>query len=111
VDKNVRGRSYFFTYQAALARAFLERDRLLSIIRSHQAQDAGYLCYYSPGPVAKYVYGYCDRVYRETRTTGFPAVMTIISAPNYLDNNKGAILQYEPNMLIIWQFDSTPHPY
>lgn len=83
VDKNVRGRSYFFTYKAACT--FLERNCLSSItgIRSHQAQDAGYRCSYSPGPVAKYVYGYHDRVYRKTRATGFPAVMIIISAPNY----------------------------
>jgi serine/threonine-protein phosphatase 2B catalytic subunit len=47
VDNDVRGHSYFFTYQAACT--FLERNRLLSIIRSHQTQDAGYRCSYSPG--------------------------------------------------------------
>jgi len=40
VDNDVRGHSYFFTYQAACT--FLERNRLLSIIRSHQAQDDMY---------------------------------------------------------------------
>jgi serine/threonine-protein phosphatase 2B catalytic subunit len=67
VDKNVRGRSYFFTYQAVCT-----FNQLLSIICSHQAQDAGYRCSYSPGPVAEYVYGYRVRVYRKTRATGFP---------------------------------------
>ena len=48
---------------------------------AHEAQDAGY------------------RMYRKTRTTGFPSVMTIFSAPNYLDvyNNKAAVLKYENN--------------
>ncbi|KAF8500445.1 serine/threonine protein phosphatase 2B [Russula emetica] len=93
VHNHVRGCSYFFTYQAACS--FLERNRLLSIIRAHEAQDAGY------------------RMYRKTRTTGFPSVMTLFSAPNYLDvyNNKAAILKYESNVLNIRQFNCTPHPY
>ncbi|KAH8101895.1 serine/threonine protein phosphatase 2B [Cristinia sonorae] len=93
VHNHVRGCSYFFTYQAACQ--FLERNKLLSIIRAHEAQDAGY------------------RMYRKTRSTGFPSVMTLFSAPNYLDvyNNKAAILKYESNVLNIRQFNSTPHPY
>ncbi|KAI0030252.1 serine/threonine protein phosphatase 2B [Vararia minispora EC-137] len=93
VHNHVRGCSFFFTYQAACQ--FLERNRLLSIIRAHEAQDAGY------------------RMYRKTRTTGFPSVMTLFSAPNYLDvyNNKAAILKYESNVLNIRQFNCTPHPY
>jgi len=52
-------------------------------------------------------------MYRKTRTTGFPSVMTFFSAPNYLDvyNNKAAILKYESNVLNIRQFNCTPHPY
>lgn len=52
-------------------------------------------------------------MYRKTRTTGFPSVMTLFSAPNYLDvyNNKAAILKYESNVLNIRQFNCTPHPY
>ncbi|KAK7685077.1 3',5'-cyclic-nucleotide phosphodiesterase (PDEase) (3':5'-CNP) [Cerrena zonata] len=93
VHNHVRGCSFFFTYQAACQ--FLERNKLLSVIRAHEAQDAGY------------------RMYRKTRTTGFPSVMTLFSAPNYLDvyNNKAAILKYESNVLNIRQFNSTPHPY
>lgn len=61
------------SYHAACA--FLEKNNLLSIIRAHEAQDAGY------------------RMYRKTKATGFPSVMTIFSAPNYLDvyNNKGTV--------------------
>lgn len=93
IHNHVRGCSYFFTYQAACQ--FLERNNLLSIIRAHEAQDAGY------------------RMYRKTKTTGFPSVMTIFSAPNYLDvyNNKAAVLKYESNVMNIRQFNSTPHPY
>jgi len=90
---NVRGCSYFFSYAAACH--FLEKNNLLSVIRAHEAQDAGY------------------RMYRKTRTTGFPSVMTIFSAPNYLDvyNNKAAVLKYENNVMNIRQFNCTPHPY
>ncbi|QRV81821.1 protein phosphatase 3, catalytic subunit [Ceratobasidium sp. AG-Ba] len=93
VHNHVRGCSYFFTYQAACQ--FLERNNLLSIIRAHEAQDTGY------------------RMYRKTKTTGFPSVMTIFSAPNYLDvyNNKAAVLKYESNVMNIRQFNCTPHPY
>ena len=86
IHNHVRGCSYFFSYPSACA--FLEKNNLLSIIRAHEAQDAGY------------------RMYRKTRTTGFPSVMTIFSAPNYLDvyNNKAAVLKYENNVMNIRQF-------
>lgn len=90
---SVRGCSYFYTYAAACE--FLERTGLLSIIRAHEAQDAGY------------------RTYRKTRVNGFPSLMTIFSAPNYLDTygNKAAVLKYEDNIMNIRQFNSSPHPY
>ncbi|RKP02427.1 hypothetical protein CXG81DRAFT_7391, partial [Caulochytrium protostelioides] len=93
VHNGVRGCSYFFSYHATCA--FLERNNLLSVIRAHEAQDAGY------------------RMYRKTRTTGFPSVITIFSAPNYLDvyNNKAAVLKYENNVMNIRQFNCSPHPY
>lgn len=93
VHNHVRGCSYFYSYAAACQ--FLERNNLLSIIRAHEAQDQGY------------------RMYRKTRTTGFPSLMTIFSAPNYLDvyNNKAAVLKYENNVMNIRQFNCTPHPY
>ena len=93
MHNHVRGCSYFFTYHAACQ--FLERNNLLSLIRAHEAQDAGY------------------RMYRKTKATGFPSVMTIFSAPNYLDvyNNKAAVLKYENNVMNIRQFNCTPHPY
>ncbi|EFN86105.1 Serine/threonine-protein phosphatase 2B catalytic subunit 2 [Harpegnathos saltator] len=67
---SVRGCSYFYSYSACCD--FLQNNNLLSIIRAHEAQDAGY------------------RMYRKSQTTGFPSLITIFSAPNYLDvyNNK-----------------------
>ncbi len=61
-------------FSFAAACAFLKDNNLLSIIRAHEAQDSGY------------------RMYRKNTATSFPAVITLFSAPNYLDtfNNKGA---------------------
>jgi hypothetical protein len=47
VHNHVRGCSYFYTYKAVCE--FLERNRLLSIIRAHEAQDAG--CVRFPMPI------------------------------------------------------------
>ncbi|KAK6456163.1 Metallo-dependent phosphatase-like protein [Scheffersomyces xylosifermentans] len=93
VRNTVRGCSYSFTYKASCQ--FLERTGLLSIIRAHEAQDAGY------------------RMYKRTKTLGFPSLLTMFSAPNYLDtyNNKAAVLKYENNVMNIRQFNASPHPY
>ncbi|KAI9481653.1 MAG: putative serine/threonine protein phosphatase 2B catalytic subunit [Benjaminiella poitrasii] len=90
---HVRGCSYFFSYRATCN--FLDKNNLLSVIRAHEAQANGY------------------RMYRKSKTTGFPALMTIFSAPNYIDvyNNKAAILRYDKSVLNIRQFNSSPHPY
>jgi len=89
----VRGCSYLFSYRAVCA--FLENNKLLSVIRAHEAQDAGY------------------KMHLKNKVTGFPTVITIFSAPNYLDayNNKGAVLRYESNVMNIRQFNHAPHPY
>ena len=52
-------------------------------------------------------------MYRKGRKTGFPSVMTLFSAPNYLDvyNKKASILHYEANMFSIRQFNNMPHSY
>ncbi|KAI0028910.1 Metallo-dependent phosphatase-like protein, partial [Vararia minispora EC-137] len=89
---HVRGCSYFFTYKATCQ--FLERNKFLSVIRAHEAQDAGY------------------RMYRKAPRTNFPCLVTVFSAPNYLDmyNNKAAIISYK-EAFNIRQFNCSPHPY
>ncbi|KAI8977102.1 serine/threonine protein phosphatase calcineurin catalytic subunit Ppb1 [Mycotypha africana] len=90
---HVRGCSYFYSYRATCN--FLDKNNLLSVIRAHEAQANGY------------------RMYRKSKTTGFPALMTIFSAPNYIDvyNNKAAVLRYDKSVLNIRQFNCSPHPY
>uniref|UniRef100_A0A1I8BDL9 SER_THR_PHOSPHATASE domain-containing protein n=1 Tax=Meloidogyne hapla TaxID=6305 RepID=A0A1I8BDL9_MELHA len=75
---SVRGCSYFYSYSACCD--FLQHNNLLSIIRAHEAQDAGY------------------RMYRKSQATGFPSLITIFSAPNYLDvyNNKALKCSNDP---------------
>lgn len=90
---SVRGCSYYYSYSASCE--FLQRNNLLSIIRAHEAQDQGY------------------KMYRKSQTTGFPSLITIFSAPNYLDvyGNKAAVLKYENNVMNIRQFNAVEHPY
>ncbi|OLY83857.1 Serine/threonine-protein phosphatase 2B catalytic subunit [Smittium mucronatum] len=93
INNHARGCSFFYNYHAASS--FLDNNNLLSVVRAHEAQDAGY------------------RMYRKSKQTGFPTVITIFSAPNYLDvyNNKAAVLKYADNVMNIRQFNSMPHPY
>ncbi|OQV12499.1 Serine/threonine-protein phosphatase 2B catalytic subunit 1 [Hypsibius exemplaris] len=93
VHNATRGCSYYFTYPAVCD--FLNRNNLLSVIRAHEVQDMGY------------------KMYKENKSTGFPALITVFSAPNYLDvyQNKAAILKYEQGKMNIRQFKNQDHPY
>lgn len=74
---------------------FLDRNDLLSVIRAHEAQDQGF------------------RMYKANPKTGFPALITLFSAPNYLDlyNNKGAVMKYADGSMNIKKFSHSKHPY
>jgi len=71
------GCSYFYGYEAV--KKFLDSNRLISIIRAHEAQFEGF------------------KMHRWNGKSDFPAVITIFSAPNYCDvyNNKGAVIKFE----------------
>eukprot|EP01121_Diplochlamys_sp_Union-15-3_P018403 TRINITY_DN6683_c1_g1_i4.p1 TRINITY_DN6683_c1_g1~~TRINITY_DN6683_c1_g1_i4.p1 ORF type:complete len:394 (-),score=53.05 TRINITY_DN6683_c1_g1_i4:31-1212(-) len=92
-QNKMRGCSYSYSYLAVCS--FLATNNLLSLIRAHEAQDAGY------------------RMHRRVEKTGFPSVITLFSAPNYLDayGNKAAVLRYENNVINIRQYSESPHPY
>uniref|UniRef100_A0A8C7S154 Serine/threonine-protein phosphatase n=1 Tax=Oncorhynchus mykiss TaxID=8022 RepID=A0A8C7S154_ONCMY len=81
----VRGCSYFYSYPAVCD--FLQHNNLLSVIRAHEAQDAGY------------------RMYRKSQTTGFPSLITIFSAPNYLDVYNNKVTEMLVNVLSICSND------
>lgn len=91
VRNSARGCSYFYTYKAVCT--FLKRNKLLSIIRAHEAQKDGF------------------RMYKLT-PEGFPSIITVFSCPNYLDSyqNKGAVLIYDKK-ITVRQFTHQPHPY
>merc|ERR1712098_817664 len=87
------GCSFFYSYAACCK--FLQQNNLLSMVRAHEAQDQGY------------------KMYRRNSQTGFPSLITLFSAPNYLDvyKNKASVLKYESNTMNIRQFNHSPHPY
>lgn len=76
-----RGCSYFFGFE--LAKGFLQKNGLLSVIRAHEAQANGFKMYHWGGQKQ------------------FPTVITIFSAPNYCDfyNNKGAVIKFKVPLL------------
>lgn len=89
----VRGCSYTFGSKAV--DNFLVNNKLLGIVRAHEAQLDGF------------------KMHKKNLKTGLPMVITIFSAPNYCDvyNNKGALLKLHENTLNIQQFSASPHPY
>jgi len=77
------------------AEAFLKKNKLMSIIRGHEAQLDGY------------------KMHKWKGNKEFPPVITIFSAANYCDsyNNKGAVIMFENNSLNVQQYKCSEHPY
>ena len=77
IPNKARQISYHFSYKAVCN--FLNHNGLISIVRGHEAQDAGFKMY-KPMPKSK-----------------FPSLITIFSAPNYCETygNKAVIMCYE----------------
>jgi len=78
---DTRGCSYVFNVDAV--NAFCKRNKILSVIRAHEAQLDGY------------------RLHKWNGNQEFPVVITVFSAPNYCDvyKNKGAIIKFLNNAL------------
>jgi len=89
----VRGCSWCFNENAVVE--FLTENNLTGLIRAHEAQQEGF----SLSPV--------------NEKTGFPTVITIFSAPNYMgtQGNKGAFMTYINNGIDIKQFSESPAPF
>lgn len=79
---DARGCSYYFGFE--LAKTFLQKNSLLSIIRAHEAQANGFKMYHWGGQKQ------------------FPTVITLFSAPNYCDfyNNKGAVIKFKVSFML-----------
>lgn len=83
--------SYYYTYAGVTS--FLERNKLLCMIRGHEVHQKGHMVY--------------------QRFNGVPSVVTIFSAPNYCDSygNLGAILKFDGQKLKIKTFPAQAHPF
>lgn len=57
----------------------------------HNWYQISLLCHLLDYKVMSFIFCFRYRMYRKSQTTGFPSLITIFSAPNYLDvyNNKG----------------------
>ncbi|CCW66967.1 unnamed protein product [Phytomonas sp. Hart1] len=88
-----RGVSFLFNF--ACVRHFTSVNKILCIVRSHEAQNEGY------------------KLYRPHPNTNFPCMLSLFSAPNYCGtfDNKGAFAHLTENNVSIRQFFCSPHPY
>uniref|UniRef100_A0A6B2L187 Serine/threonine-protein phosphatase n=1 Tax=Arcella intermedia TaxID=1963864 RepID=A0A6B2L187_9EUKA len=95
-DNYRRDCSYCFGYDAMSD--FLERNKVVSIIRAHEVKENGYEqhWYKKLNPELK-----------------IPPCITVFSAPNYCDSysNSGAYLKLDIDIYTLHQFSWVDHPY
>ena len=90
-----KARNCSYIFGAKATKPFLEKNKLLSIIRAHESQLEGF------------------KMHKWNKDIDFPSVITIFSAPNYCDvyGNKAAIIKINNNMINIEQYNYSPHPF
>jgi len=93
IENSKRGCSIQFGAKALLP--YLSENKLLSLIRAHEAQLEGF------------------KMYKWNKKIDFPTCITVFSAPNYCDvyNNKGAVIKFKNNLFNLIQFNYAPHPF
>jgi serine/threonine-protein phosphatase 2B catalytic subunit len=92
VNKN-RGASFIYGFAATCA--FLEKSRLLAVVRGHEVMKEGYSTGH-PHPKTK-----------------FPVCLTVFSAPNYCGTyqNRAAVLAIDRKNINVRQFAAAASPY
>jgi hypothetical protein len=112
----MRGCSYCFGYKAL--KEFLDRNKLVCLVRAHEVQQDGYKKHYDSIVMEERMKSLiASRVSAEKPGTTFddlPPLITIFSAPNYCDRyeNRGAILRIDMALddFRIIQYDCVEHP-
>eukprot|EP01123_Difflugia_compressa_P010188 TRINITY_DN3677_c0_g1_i1.p1 TRINITY_DN3677_c0_g1~~TRINITY_DN3677_c0_g1_i1.p1 ORF type:complete len:325 (+),score=66.37 TRINITY_DN3677_c0_g1_i1:54-977(+) len=95
-DNFKRDCSFCFGYDAITD--FLERNKLITIVRAHEVKQEGYEQHW----------------YKKFNPeVTMPPCITVFSAPNYCDNyaNSGAYLKIDLDMYTLHQFAWVDHPY
>ncbi|CCA68736.1 related to phosphoprotein phosphatase 3-alpha catalytic chain [Serendipita indica DSM 11827] len=91
VENSQRGCSFQYGYKAI--RKFLDDNKFRLVIRAHEVEEKGFRRFTTDGQRAH--------------------LMTLFSAPNYLDfyGNMGAVMVYEGGKMSVRQFTHAQHPY
>jgi serine/threonine-protein phosphatase 2B catalytic subunit len=79
----VRGCSYYFSASALFG--FLERNKLLCVVRAHEYEDDGFMFHYTSDD-----YSALDK--RADRSV--PPLVTVFSAANYCDTNRNKVYTF-----------------
>jgi len=83
-----------YRYNHAAIRRFLSKNKLTSVIRGHEVQLTGVKLF-------------------KHKEDKFPSVITVFSAPNYIDSykNKGAVIVISEKDMDLRSFNAVDHPF